>query len=76
MFVADVVFGSIYRFKLYQQRDGLLLSGPLADKVANNPDEPSYHCLQLMDLVVLQICRQVQMVIHMSFRLNQALHTE
>ena len=39
MFVADVIFGNIYHFKLNQKRDGLLLIGPLADKVANNADE-------------------------------------
>jgi glucose/arabinose dehydrogenase len=39
MFVADVLFGNIYHFKLNKQRDGLLLTGPLADKVANNADE-------------------------------------
>jgi hypothetical protein len=39
MFVADVIFGNIYQFKLNKQRDGLLLSGPLADKIANNADE-------------------------------------
>jgi hypothetical protein len=39
MFVADVIFGNIYHFKLNKQRDGLLLSGPLADKIANNADE-------------------------------------
>ena len=39
MFVADVIFGNIYHFKLNKQRDGLLLTGRLADKVANNADE-------------------------------------
>jgi len=39
MFVADIIFGNIYHFKLNKQRDGLLLSGPLADKIANNADE-------------------------------------
>jgi aldose sugar dehydrogenase len=39
MFVGDVNTGSLYHFKLNQQRDGLALSGPLADKVANNPEE-------------------------------------
>ena len=39
MFVADVIFGNIYHFKLNKQRDGLLLTGPLADRVANNADE-------------------------------------
>src|SRR6188472_3547724 len=39
MFVADVIFGNIYHFKLNKQRDGLLLTGPLTDKVANNADE-------------------------------------
>jgi glucose/arabinose dehydrogenase len=39
MFVADVIFGNIYHFKLNQKRDGLLLSGPLADKIADNADE-------------------------------------
>ena len=39
MFVADVIFGNIYHFKLNKQRDGILSSGPLADKIANNADE-------------------------------------
>jgi glucose/arabinose dehydrogenase len=39
VFVADVIFGNIYHFKLNKQRDGLLLTGRLADKVANNADE-------------------------------------
>jgi len=39
VFVADVIFGNIYHFKLNKQRDGLLLSGPLSDKIANNADE-------------------------------------
>jgi len=39
MFVGDVNTGSLYHFKLNQQRDGLALSGPLADKVANTPAE-------------------------------------
>jgi glucose/arabinose dehydrogenase len=39
MFVGDVNTGSLYHFKLNQQRDGLSLTGPLADKVANTPAE-------------------------------------
>ncbi|MDP9288232.1 MAG: PQQ-dependent sugar dehydrogenase [Thermoproteota archaeon] len=39
MFVGDVNTGSLYHFKLNQQRDGLALTGPLADKVANTPQE-------------------------------------
>jgi hypothetical protein len=39
MFVGDVNTGSLYHFKLNQQRDGLALTGVLADKVANTPDE-------------------------------------
>jgi len=39
MFVGDVNTGSLYHFKLNQQRDGLALTGDLADKVANNLQE-------------------------------------
>jgi hypothetical protein len=39
MFVGDVDTGSLYHFKLNQQRDGLALTGALADKVANTPQE-------------------------------------
>jgi len=39
MFVGDVDTGSLYHFKLNQQRDGLALTGVLADKVANTPQE-------------------------------------
>jgi aldose sugar dehydrogenase len=39
MFVGDVNTGNLYYFKLNQNRDGLVLSGPLADKVANSLDE-------------------------------------
>ena len=39
IFVGDVNTGSLYHFKLNQQRDGLALTGVLADKVANTPDE-------------------------------------
>jgi len=39
MFVADVENGRIYHFKLNQNRTGLLLDGPLIDKVADNDKE-------------------------------------
>lgn len=39
MFVGDVNNGRIYHFKLNGSRTGLLLDGPLADKVADNDDE-------------------------------------
>jgi hypothetical protein len=39
MFVADYHGGNIYHFKLNQNRTGLVLNGPLADKVANTPSE-------------------------------------
>ena len=39
MFVADSNNGNIYHFKLNHDRTGLVLSGPLADKVVNNPEE-------------------------------------
>ena len=39
MFVGDVNTGNLYHFKLNPTRDGLLLSGPLADKVGNTLDE-------------------------------------
>ena len=41
IFVGDVNTGNLYNFKLNPQRTGLLLDGPLADKVADNPDELS-----------------------------------
>jgi aldose sugar dehydrogenase len=39
LFVGDVNTGNLYDFKLNPTRDGLLLSGPLADKVGNTLDE-------------------------------------
>ena len=39
IFVGDVNIGNIYHFKLGQQRTGLLLDGPLADKDADNAQE-------------------------------------
>jgi aldose sugar dehydrogenase len=39
MLVADVNNGRIYHFKLNQSRTGLLLQGPLQDKVADNDQE-------------------------------------
>src|SRR6266487_1311027 len=39
MFVGDVLYGNIYDFKLDQNRTGLLLSGPLAGKVAHTTSE-------------------------------------
>jgi aldose sugar dehydrogenase len=39
MFVADIDDGNIYHFQLNHQRDGLVLSGALADKVADNPQD-------------------------------------
>jgi aldose sugar dehydrogenase len=39
MFTADTNNGRIYHFKLNQNRTGLLLEGPLFDKVAYNDDE-------------------------------------
>ena len=39
MFVADVLYGNIYDFKLNESRTGLLLNGLLADRVANTPQE-------------------------------------
>jgi len=41
MFVGDFHFGNLYHFKLNAQRNGLLLSGPLATKVAANSTEPA-----------------------------------
>jgi glucose/arabinose dehydrogenase len=38
MFVGDVNTGNLYNFKLNEDRTGLLLSGPLVGKVANNLD--------------------------------------
>ena len=39
MFVGNVNTGDLYNFKLNQARTGLLLSGPLQGKVANNPED-------------------------------------
>jgi aldose sugar dehydrogenase len=39
MFVGDVNTGNLFNFKLDEERTGLDLSGPLADKVANTPGE-------------------------------------
>jgi aldose sugar dehydrogenase len=37
--MGDVDNGRLYNSKLDEDRTGLLLDGPLADKVANTPDE-------------------------------------
>jgi aldose sugar dehydrogenase len=39
MFVGDINYGNIYHFKLDQNRTGLLLDGPLADKVASKGED-------------------------------------
>ena len=39
LFVGDFNYGNLYHFKLNEDRTGLALNGPLADKVANNPNE-------------------------------------
>jgi aldose sugar dehydrogenase len=39
MFVGDVNTGNLFNFKLDEERTGLDLAGPLADKVANTPEE-------------------------------------
>jgi glucose/arabinose dehydrogenase len=41
LFVGDFNYGNLYHFKLNEDRTGLALpsDGPLADKVANNPNE-------------------------------------
>ena len=36
IFMGDVDFGNLYNFKLNENRTGLVLDGPLADKIANN----------------------------------------
>jgi glucose/arabinose dehydrogenase len=38
MFVGDIKNGNLYHFELDKQRTGLLLDGPLADKVASNEE--------------------------------------
>jgi hypothetical protein len=39
MFVADFHGGNIYHFKLNEDRTGLVLNGPVADKIVNTPAE-------------------------------------
>ncbi|HZD35260.1 MAG TPA: PQQ-dependent sugar dehydrogenase [Nitrososphaeraceae archaeon] len=39
MFMGDVNTGNLYNFRLNQDRTGLSLSGPLADKIADNYEE-------------------------------------
>jgi glucose/arabinose dehydrogenase len=39
LFVGDFNYGNLYDFKLNEDRTGLLLDGPLSDKVANAPNE-------------------------------------
>ncbi|MFL6376186.1 MAG: PQQ-dependent sugar dehydrogenase [Nitrososphaeraceae archaeon] len=39
LFVGDFNYGNLYHFKLNEDRTGLALDGPLADKVANAPNE-------------------------------------
>ena len=39
IFTGDADNGYLYNFKVNHDRTGLLLSGPLQDKVANSPDE-------------------------------------
>jgi hypothetical protein len=38
MFVGDIKNGNLYHFELDEQRQGLLLDGPLADKVAEDEE--------------------------------------
>jgi aldose sugar dehydrogenase len=45
MFVGDVNTGTLYHFKLNQERDGLALTGPLVDKVANTQEESEQSAL-------------------------------
>jgi aldose sugar dehydrogenase len=39
IFVGDIGYGNIYHFKLDQNRTGLFLDGPLADKVVNKGED-------------------------------------
>lgn len=39
LFVADIKNGNIYHFDLNEDRDGLILGGPLSDKIANTTGE-------------------------------------
>jgi hypothetical protein len=39
LFVGDYNNGNLYHFKLNQNRTGLLLSGTLADKIAQTPQD-------------------------------------
>jgi aldose sugar dehydrogenase len=39
IFMGDVDNGNLYNFKLNEDRTGLALEGPLADKIANTPQE-------------------------------------
>ena len=39
IFAGDVNTGNLYNFKLNADRTGLLLEGPLADHIANTPEE-------------------------------------
>jgi aldose sugar dehydrogenase len=39
MFVGDINYGNLYHFKLDQNRTGLVLDGPLADKVADKGED-------------------------------------
>jgi aldose sugar dehydrogenase len=39
IFMGDVDNGNLYNFKLNEDRTGLVLEGPLADKIANTPQE-------------------------------------
>jgi glucose/arabinose dehydrogenase len=39
IFMGDVDYGRLYNFKLNEDRTGLALEDPLADKIANTPDE-------------------------------------
>jgi aldose sugar dehydrogenase len=39
IFMGDVDNGNLYNFKLNEDRTGLLLDGPIADKIANTPED-------------------------------------
>jgi aldose sugar dehydrogenase len=39
IFMGDVDYGWLYNFKLNEDRIGLVLNGPLEDKIANTPEE-------------------------------------
>jgi len=70
IFVGDYNNGNLYHFKLNQNRTGLLLSGTLADKIAQTPQDAKPVILVVDLMVELQIYKLDRMVISIFLHLQ------